>query len=73
MDDNSVIPTTYAQWRNCIEVRCRIPLTATYIRGRLSELQNGEHAKTKEFTRLYGTDHLKQIIAWFRRAADELT
>lgn len=71
MTTKSVIPTTYAQWRECIEVRCKIPLTPTFIRERLAELENGTHPKTKTFETLYGTDHLQRTIAWFRQAGDE--
>jgi len=70
---DNVIPRSYVQWRNCIEVRCHIRLTSTYIRERLAELQDDKHAKTRDFARLYGIDHLERTIAWFRRAADEMT
>lgn len=29
MSERSVIPRTYAEWRECITVRCRQPLTRT--------------------------------------------
>lgn len=70
---DAVIPRSYEQWRNYIEVRCKIRLTPTYIRTRLAELQDDKHAKTREFARLYGSDHLERTIAWFRRAADEMS
>ena len=70
---NDVIPLSYKQWRSCIEVRCKIRLTPTFIRERLAELQDDKQAKTREFARLYGVDHLQRTIAWFRRAADERT
>ena len=70
---DDVIPSSYKQWRNCIEVRCKIRLTPAFIRERLAELQDNTHAKTREFARLYGADHLQQTITWFRRAADEMT
>ena len=70
---DDVIPRSYEQWRNCIEVRCKIQLTPTYIRERLAELQDGKHKKTREFESLYGADHLERTIAWFRRAAEEMT
>ena len=69
---DDVIPLSYKQWRNCIEVRCKIRLTPTFIRERLAQLQDDKHAKTREFARLYGDDHLQRTIAWFRRAADEM-
>ncbi len=71
MTDENVIPTTSEQWRNCIEVHCRIPLTSTFIAERLNELQNSSHAKTKEFAKFYGENYLQQVILWFRQAADE--
>ncbi len=70
---DDVFPTSYEHWRHCIEVLGGIRLTPSYINKRLSEMQDEKHAKTKEFARLYGSDHLQQTIAWFRRAADELS
>ncbi len=70
---DDVIPLSYEQWRHCIEVRCKIQLTSTYIRERLTELQDDKQARTREFARLYGADHLQRTIAWFRRAGDEMT
>ncbi|MFO0690085.1 MAG: hypothetical protein U0900_15415 [Myxococcota bacterium] len=71
MTVQSLIPTSYENWRECIEVRCKIPLTSTYISARLTELEDDSHPKTREFERLYGTAHLQQVISWFRRAAGE--
>ncbi|HAY82732.1 MAG TPA: hypothetical protein DCY79_23230 [Planctomycetaceae bacterium] len=73
MNNGDVIPASYKEWRHCIEVRGRIRLTPSYIRQRLSEIQDDEHVKTKEFVRLYGREHLQRIIAWFRRAAEEMS
>jgi hypothetical protein len=72
-DDNVVFPTTYKEWRHCIEVLGKISLTPTYINKRLTELQDGKHSGTREFARLYGDDHLEITIAWFRQAASELS
>lgn len=72
-DEKAVIPTSYQEWRHCIEVDCGITLSPAYIGQRLAELEDGQHAKTKEYARLYGEDHLQRTQAWFRRAADELT
>ncbi|MFG0267419.1 MAG: hypothetical protein ACF8AM_20055 [Rhodopirellula sp. JB055] len=69
----SIIPTSYEQWRHCIEVRCHIQLTPQYIDERLAELENTHHAKTREFAKLYGTDHLERTIGWFRQASHEVT
>ncbi|QDT13497.1 hypothetical protein [Planctomycetes bacterium K23_9] len=65
-------PSSYDQWRHCIEVKCGIKLTRSYVDNRLAELQNGKHVKTKGFASLYGPDHLQRTIQWFQRAADEL-
>ena len=70
---DDVIPRSYEQWRTCIEIRCKIRLTPTFIQERLAELQDDKHAKTREFARLYGADHLERTIAWFRHAADDLS
>ena len=66
-----IIPTTYAQWRECIEVRCKIPLTSEFVKGRLTELQDGDDPRTRVFEERYGSEHLRQTIAWFSRAAGE--
>ncbi len=73
MNDDAAFPTSYEQWRHCIEVRCRIRLTPGYVGERLAELQDDKHVKTREFARIYGADHLQRTIAWFSRAADELS
>lgn len=67
-----MIPASYAQWRECIEVHCKIPLTAAFVEERLTELRNAEHPKTATFAELYGADHLERTIAWFQRAGEEL-
>ncbi|MDG2221988.1 MAG: hypothetical protein P8L85_11440 [Rubripirellula sp.] len=71
MNDDVALPASYQQWRHCIEVRCKIRLTPTYVGGRLAELQNDKDSTTSAFEKIYGTEHLQQTIAWFRRAADE--
>lgn len=63
--------TNYQEWRECIEVHCGIPLTPKFIDERLKELKDGSHAKTREFERLYGTDHLQMTIAWFEQAGKD--
>ena len=72
MSDASPIPATSREWRECIEVRCKIRLTSKYVADRLAELQNTKHPKTQEFAKLYGANHLQQTIGWFRQAAKEL-
>lgn len=67
-----VFPTTYEEWRHCIEELGGISLNRSYIDKRLAELEDGQHTKTREFEKLYGLHHLQQTIAWFRQAASEL-
>ncbi|MEM9364851.1 MAG: hypothetical protein AAGD07_02570 [Planctomycetota bacterium] len=71
MSDDELIPKSYAQWRQCIEVRAKLKLTPSYINERLSELEDGEHTRTQEFAKLYGASQLEQTIQWFRRALED--
>ncbi|MEM6676012.1 MAG: hypothetical protein AAF726_24395 [Planctomycetota bacterium] len=66
-----MIPTSYEQWRECIEVHCETPLTPAFIEERLKELENANDSKTKTFAKLYGADHLQRTIGWFQRAKDD--
>ena len=72
MNDDSV-PNSYEQWRHYIEVRCGMQLTQSFLSKRLSELQDGNHVRTKEFERFYGSEQLQWTITWFRRASDDLS
>ncbi len=57
MRQTPVIPATYEQWRECITVRCDIPLTESYTRSRLAEIPNKRHPKTIEFMHRCGEPH----------------
>ena len=63
--------TTYAEWKECIEVHCDIPLTPAFIKERLAELSDRNHPKTQEFEKLYGNAHREQVVTWFRQAGAE--
>lgn len=63
-----MIPTTYDQWRRCIEEDCGLALTPEFIAGRLSELRDSRQERTAQFVRLYGSEHLRRVIAWFEHA-----
>ncbi len=71
--DEVVIPQTYDEWRHCIEVLCKIELTHAYVKERLAVMQNDQNAKTKKFAKLYGKEHLRRIIEWFRLAENDLS
>lgn len=64
-----MIPTTYADWRCCIEVDCGLDLTPAFIAGRLAELRDAGHERTAQFVRLYGDAHRQRVIGWFEHAA----
>jgi hypothetical protein len=66
------LPTSYAEWRHCITVTCKIPLTEAYIHHRLQALRDPSDRTTARFRELYGADHLARVIGWFERAASEL-
>ncbi|MCP1676834.1 hypothetical protein J2T57_004007 [Natronocella acetinitrilica] len=66
------IPDSYEAWRHCITEDCGIPLTVAFVEERLTVWQNSEHEETQRFRRLYGDEHLRTIIAWFRQARQEL-
>lgn len=70
---DEAFPTTYDQWRHCIEVRGRVRLTPQFVNERLAEMQDDSNAKTREFSKLYGSEHLQRTIAWFRQAATDLS
>ncbi|MEM9942645.1 MAG: hypothetical protein AAF939_13860 [Planctomycetota bacterium] len=67
-----MIPENYQEWRYCIETLGEVELTAAYVNQRLSILQDNQNAETKKFAKLYGEDHLRRTVDWFRRAQNEL-
>jgi hypothetical protein len=66
------IPRTYAEWRHCITVSCRIPITSSYVQERLSIWSNPQHEESERFCKLYGERHYQNVIAWFQQAQREL-
>lgn len=68
MNDAEIIPRSYQQWRECITVRCGVPLTRSFVTARLEELRNPKHPKTSEFAQKYGSEYLQQVISWFEQA-----
>jgi len=66
-----LIPSDYASWRYCIEVKCGLALEPDFLRARIAVLSDPGHEETQRFARLYGDTHLNRILAWFRQAAAE--
>jgi hypothetical protein len=60
-----MIPNTYYQWKNCIISDCKINLTKDFAIERLAVYNDRNHTQTKEFLRLYGEQHLQNIVNWF--------
>lgn len=67
-----MIPKTYPQWFDCITLECGITLTGAFIDERLSVLENAAHEETRRFAACYGQPHLRDVIAWYKRAAAEI-
>ena len=62
-----MIPQTFEEWKNCIVNDCKIPLTKEFAQSRLKVYEDGQNKETKEFVRLYGQDHLNNIIYWLKQ------
>ncbi len=63
-----LIPSGYASWRYCIEVKCGIALTPDYVEERIRVLADPGQEETQRFARTYGRAHLNQVLGWFWRA-----
>lgn len=66
------VPSDYASWRYCIEVKCGIPLTSGYVGERIRILSDPSHEETRRFAQTYGPEHLKRILGWFLQASHML-
>lgn len=67
-----MIPTTYADWRHCIERDCGIPLTADFIAARLADLRDSRSHHTQQFLRRYGPEHHARVLDWFEQAGRDV-
>ena len=64
--------STYDDWKHCITVDCRIPLTLAFVEQRLEALRDPADYGTQRFIETWGEDHLARVIAWFEQAEREL-
>ncbi|MEM9878316.1 MAG: hypothetical protein AAF862_03450 [Pseudomonadota bacterium] len=64
----SNIPQTFEEWEHCITVKCGIPLTLEYVKGRLQALENTADYQTQKFIEYWGEAHYAQTVGWFREA-----
>lgn len=67
-----MIPTNYEEWRHCITVECGIDLTQAFIEERLAVWRNAQSEESHRFRRLYGEQHLQEVLGWFVRAIEEV-
>ena len=63
---------TYDDWKHCITVLCRIPLTLAYVEQRLAALRDPADQHTQKFIATWGEAHLAKVIGWFEQAEREL-
>lgn len=70
---DELIPSSYASWRYCITEKCRTPLSPEYITARVRVLEDSACEETQRFVDCYGEAHRQRVLAWFQRAATELT
>ena len=70
----SAVPSleTYDDWKHCITVLCRIPLTLAYVEQRLAALRDPADYGTQKFIATWGEAHLAHEIGWFEQAEREL-
>lgn len=69
----SFVPNSYEEWKDCITVKCDIPLTARYVEERLAALTDDTDFYTQKFKERWGPKHHARTVEWFERAKTELT
>lgn len=62
-----MIPQTFDQWKDCLINDCKIKLTKDFAKKRLEIYEKAENPETKKFVALYGSQHLENIIHWFKQ------
>ena len=63
---------SYEEWKHCITVKCRIPLTTDFVAKRIAALSNERDPTTARFVALYGDAYRLRTIRWFEQARSEL-
>ena len=67
-----MIPSIYEEWKYCIEIQCKIPLTKDFILERLRVLSDASNPETRVFGKAYGSDHLNKIIQYFKKSLTQI-
>ncbi|WP_265975582.1 hypothetical protein [Brucella intermedia] len=63
---------TFEDWKFCITEICKVPLTPDFVERRLKELCDPDAFETQKFVQSWGEKHLRQVIAWFEQAQDDI-
>lgn len=62
-----MIPHTFEEWKRCIVEDCGIKLTRDFVIKRLSIYENKSNPETQNFSKLYGNQHLDNVIYWYKK------
>ncbi len=65
------LPTSFEEWKECITLKCGIPLTRDYLQARVRLLQSTALQDTRRFRELYGEAHYSRVLEWFKRALND--
>ncbi|EAT10054.1 hypothetical protein NYF14_11005 [Sphingobium sp. 10 DY56-G10] len=67
-----LIARNYEEWKHCITVLCRIPMTPAFVEARIAALADLRDYGTVRFVETWGEAHLERVKAWFLEARAEL-
>jgi hypothetical protein len=62
-----MIPHTFDEWKNSIVNDCKIELTEAFTARRLKVYEDRNNPETRAFVKLYGQQHLENVIRWLKR------
>lgn len=62
-----MIPQNFQEWKKCITIDCKIELTKEFAMKRLNVYLDRNNPETQKFAKLYGQQHLNNIISWYKQ------
>ena len=65
------LPQNFEEWRHCIEVLCKTPLTESFVETRIEQLENLTSKLDRRFVEMYGDAHRVQVLTWYKQVKDE--
>lgn len=65
-------PRSYSEWKICITEKCKIPLTADFVKLRIEALSDEKSEERQKFTQLYGAQWTKTVLGYFQQASKEI-